>query len=411
MGEVKPGELLVNNFKIPSWASKPPPGLHLDVMKDGKLVQKLIIDEKSCYFFGRNRQLCDFPVEHQSCSRVHAVIVWHKFLSRAFLIDLGSVHGTYIGKLRLEPHQPVQVPIDSELHFGASTRVYIIRERPNPLYTGSNNVSETGSNGTDGSNPMGPQNRPNDDLTGGDDSLGLLNSQLPQSEVELDNLTEFNTAHNRRIASIVDVASNPALSFSKIRKRSLNSVHFSDADEIINPEDVDPSIGRFRNLVQETFIPNKRAKEGHEGAFLGVAAPTPLSGGENRSVSGGLRPATPASSSLLSASALFGPTYSLATKLGLPLPNLAPDIDSEPSEPSLPPTLAILHAHAHSRPGSLVSALPDGKQTGRLSANDILGTDTGLETGLVRPESPKRKKYAKEAWPGKRPGFLVGPTA
>ncbi|THD29089.1 Nuclear inhibitor of protein phosphatase [Fasciola hepatica] len=407
MSQIKPGELLVNNFKIPPWAGKPPPGLHLDVMKDGKLIQKLIIDEKSCYFFGRNKQLCDFAVEHQSCSRVHAVLVWHKFLSRAFLIDLGSVHGTYIGRIRLEGHRPQQVPIDSELHFGASTRIYIIRERPNPLYNGSNAGDGTGV-GSDGLNSMGPVNRSLDDSGTDGASLGLLNSHLPQSEVELDNLTEFNTAHNRRIAGIVDVPANNSLGLGERRKRKLHSVHFSDADEVINPEDVDPSVGRFRNLVQETFIPNKRAKGAHEGAFLGVAAPEAT---ENRNQPTNPRivvNSTPTATSLLPSNSLFGPAYSVATKLGLPLPNLAPDIDSESTEPCLPPTLAMLHAHAHSRPGSLTAALPDGKQLGRLSANDILGTET--ESGLVEPDFPKRKKYAKEAWPGKRPGFLVGPT-
>lgn len=83
-------------------------------------------------------------------------------------------------------------------------------------------------------------------------SLGLLHSQLPQSEVELDNLTEFNTAHNRRIMTLVDAAAAPTR-----RSRKPYNVHFSEADEVINPEDVDPSVGRFRNLVQETFIPNK----------------------------------------------------------------------------------------------------------------------------------------------------------
>lgn len=39
-------------------------------------------------------------------------------------------HGTFIGTLRLEKRKPTPVPIDSELRFGASTRHYIIRERP-----------------------------------------------------------------------------------------------------------------------------------------------------------------------------------------------------------------------------------------------------------------------------------------
>lgn len=32
--------------------------------------------------------------------------------------------------MRLEAHKPTQVPLDSILSFGASTRTYILRERP-----------------------------------------------------------------------------------------------------------------------------------------------------------------------------------------------------------------------------------------------------------------------------------------
>lgn len=49
-----------------------------------------MIDQKKCYLFGRNPQMCDFSIDHASCSRVHAALVWHKHLSRAFLVDLGS---------------------------------------------------------------------------------------------------------------------------------------------------------------------------------------------------------------------------------------------------------------------------------------------------------------------------------
>ena len=54
------------------------------------LVQKLLIDEKPCYMFGRAKDVCDFPLPHQSCSRQHAALVYHKHLNRPFLIDLGS---------------------------------------------------------------------------------------------------------------------------------------------------------------------------------------------------------------------------------------------------------------------------------------------------------------------------------
>lgn len=49
-----------------------------------------MLDEKKCYLFGRNPQLNDFCIDHASCSRVHAAVVFHKHLGRAFLVDLGS---------------------------------------------------------------------------------------------------------------------------------------------------------------------------------------------------------------------------------------------------------------------------------------------------------------------------------
>ena len=58
--------------------------------QDGKLIQKLMIDEKKCYLFGRNPQMNDFTIDHGSCSRVHAALLWHKHLERSFLVDLGS---------------------------------------------------------------------------------------------------------------------------------------------------------------------------------------------------------------------------------------------------------------------------------------------------------------------------------
>lgn len=76
-----------------------------------------------------------------------------------------------------------------------------------------------------------------------------------------------------------------------------------------------------------------------------------------------------------SSSGLFSST--LASKLGLPLmPNPAPDVDlSEPVE-AVPATSRINVEFA--QPPPVGSDLPSNE--------------------------PKRKKYAKEAWPGKKPG-------
>lgn len=81
---------MANHYEVPSWAGKAPTGHHLDVTKDDKLIQKLMIDEKKCYLFGRNKQLNDFCIDHGSCSRVHAALVYHKHLNISYLVDLGS---------------------------------------------------------------------------------------------------------------------------------------------------------------------------------------------------------------------------------------------------------------------------------------------------------------------------------
>ena len=76
-----------------------------------------------------------------------------------------SAHGTHIGTIRLETKKPQQVPLDSEIHFGASTRRYVIRERPQAMPSMSA-----------------------DDKSGEEIEGGLLG--LPETETELD-VSEF----------------------------------------------------------------------------------------------------------------------------------------------------------------------------------------------------------------------------
>lgn len=54
-------------------------------------------------------------------------------------------HGTFLGHIRLEAHKPQQIPIDSTISFGASTRTYTIREKPQTQGTagaGENKVGD-----------------------------------------------------------------------------------------------------------------------------------------------------------------------------------------------------------------------------------------------------------------------------
>lgn len=91
-----------------------------------------------------------------------AKILYTYFTQRFF--NNFSAHGTFIGNLRLEAHKPTQLPIDSTFHFGASTRYYIIRERPQ---TGARPIIEE-------------LEKLSEDIDAG----GLLG--LPETETELD---------------------------------------------------------------------------------------------------------------------------------------------------------------------------------------------------------------------------------
>ena len=92
-----------------------------------------------------------------------------------------------------------------------------------------------------------------DASSGGDvDGRGARLLGLPETQTELDNLTEFNTAHNRRITMLGIPAED-----KKVNKRRKIRITFNEDEEIINPEDVDPSVGRFRNMIESTVIPKK----------------------------------------------------------------------------------------------------------------------------------------------------------
>lgn len=328
---------MANHYEVPSWAGKPPVGLHLDVLKGEKLIQKLMIDEKKCYHFGRNAQMNDFCIDHASCSRVHAALVYHKILNRPFLVDLGSTHGTFVGSLRLESYKPTQLPIGSNFHFGASTRMYIIRERPQagirPIIDELEKVGE-------------------------DSDGGLLG--LPETETELDNLTEFNTAHNRRI-SMLGISDDTEKRTSN-RKRKKRGVSFNEDEEIINPEDIDPSVGKFRNLVQSTVVPSTQKKQ---KANDSISIPEYKMLRNIHSVVPQLYQDLPPESNN-STYGNVGMYSSLSSKLGMVLPNPAPDVDMEQTY----------------------------SQVANIAPQQVQVSDT-LE--------PKKKKYAKEAWPGKKP--------
>lgn len=149
------------------------------------------------------------------------------------------------------------------------------------------------------------------------------------------------------------------------RKRKRRGVSFNEDDEIINPEDIDPSVGRFRNLVQSTVIPTtfKRPKlSDNVGIPISTEFKVPRT--LPSSVPELYQDLPPESSA--SAGSTVNIYSSLSSRLGMVLPNPAPDVDMGQEFP---------------QPAPFVPPTP--------TATDSL--------------EPKKKKYAKEAWPGKKP--------
>jgi nuclear inhibitor of protein phosphatase 1 len=182
---------------------------------------------------------------------------------------------------------------------------------------------------------------------------------LPEAQEEVDEMTEYNTAHNRKISTLGIADTHHVVKKGVKRK----SVHFNEEEIIINPEDVDPSIGRFRNLVQSTVIiqaPNKRMRVDGGNNFN---LPT-SNHNEHKHILHHPIISAPPPSGLYTG--LNEPNEAFSSTNFL-LPNPAPEIDS--SKPT--PSSSVQFKHDDNYP-------------------IMTGDD----------HEPKKKKYKKETWHG-----------
>lgn len=148
------------------------------------------------------------------------------------------------------------------------------------------------------------------------------------------------------------------------RKRKKRGVSFNEDDEIINPEDIDPSIGRFRNLIQTTVIPASIKRQRLSDS---IGIPTEFKVPRTiHSTIPELYQDLPPESNPNSTGSSVNIYSTLSSRLGMVLPNPAPDVD-----------------------------IGQGYVQTPLFAQQTTQVADNME--------PKKKKYAKEAWPGKKP--------
>lgn len=158
-------------------------------------------------------------------------------------------------------------------------------------------------------------------------------------------------------------------------------VSFNEEEVIINPEDVDPNVGRFRNLVQTSIIPvaNKKPRidpspSSEDGSFGSRDLLSSIFARSSAMYSAGNSKDKPNSSSSLHRTKQDFITNPLAS-LGISLPNPTPDI--EPSS-------------------SASTQLYDSSDLSGGSESSAVQVDNDLEDPH---SSSHHKKYVKEAWP------------
>ncbi|PRD35667.1 UNVERIFIED_CONTAM: Kanadaptin [Trichonephila clavipes] len=114
-------------YTVPEWGGTPPPNYFIEVIKNGTCVSNFSI-KSSFIVFGRMEK-CDIVFEHPSLSRYHAVIQYCKgtdIFPNGFLVyDLGSTHGTFLNKSKIQPKIYYKLKVGDLLKFGGSSRLYI----------------------------------------------------------------------------------------------------------------------------------------------------------------------------------------------------------------------------------------------------------------------------------------------
>lgn len=134
---------IVLKYNEPPEARLPPASSQwrLYVFKEKEVLDTLPLFERSCWLFGRERAVVDFPIEHPSCSKQHAVLQFRytekknewgerKGGVKPYVIDLESANGTKVNGEPIPERRYVEVRSADVITFGESTRDYVILMPP-----------------------------------------------------------------------------------------------------------------------------------------------------------------------------------------------------------------------------------------------------------------------------------------
>uniref|UniRef100_A0A182PPL5 FHA domain-containing protein n=1 Tax=Anopheles epiroticus TaxID=199890 RepID=A0A182PPL5_9DIPT len=124
-------------YAEPPGARKPKRRWRLYPFKGEQALPTLYIHRQSCYLIGRDRKVCDLPVDHPSCSKQHAVLQYRLVpyersdgtksqRVRPYIIDLESSNGTFLNNKQIEPKRYYELHEKDVLKFAFSSREYVL---------------------------------------------------------------------------------------------------------------------------------------------------------------------------------------------------------------------------------------------------------------------------------------------
>ncbi|KAL8681072.1 MAG: hypothetical protein Q9186_002784 [Xanthomendoza sp. 1 TL-2023] len=116
----------------------------LYIFKSSNLLQKITLNERSCWLFGREAMIADIPVEHPSASKQHAVLQFRHVIKKdefgekrgrvgLYVLDLDSANGTFLNGGRVEGRRYVEVRGGDVLRWGESSREYVLLVPPKEM--------------------------------------------------------------------------------------------------------------------------------------------------------------------------------------------------------------------------------------------------------------------------------------
>jgi smad nuclear-interacting protein 1 len=128
---------IVIKYAEPPEARRPKRRWRLYPFKGEQTLPTLYIHRQSCYLIGRDRKICDLPVDHPSCSKQHAVLQYRLVpferndgtqgkRVRPYIIDLESSNGTFVNNQKIDPKKYVELLEKDVVKFGFSSREYVM---------------------------------------------------------------------------------------------------------------------------------------------------------------------------------------------------------------------------------------------------------------------------------------------